>query len=154
MQGKSSSVFISALFIEHLLDNDWMMTTCKCRVSKLMERSRTLMHYIRAAILWVRGSCWKFCRVQAKVVTHWWAIISEAVTLINQNTVYTCFEARKEIAVLCILWHLWIISQPKDCSTWKEPGLVRYCFSGGVVYRQIRWPFWTLSSDVIRLVVI
>ena len=24
-------VLISALFIEHLLDNDWMMATCKCQ---------------------------------------------------------------------------------------------------------------------------
>ena len=45
------------------------------------------MHFIRAAILWVQESCWKFCRVQTKVVTHWWAIICEAVTLIDQNTV-------------------------------------------------------------------
>ena len=114
----------------------WQLASA--RVSKLLERSRTLMHYIRAAILWARESSWKCCRVQTKFVTHWGAIISEAVTLIDQNTVHTYFGAGKEIAVLCSLWHLWIISQPKDCSTWKEPGLVRYCFSGRVVYRQIR----------------
>ena len=106
-------------------------------VSKQLERSRTLMHYIRAAILWVRESCWRFCRVQTKVVTHWWTIISE-VTLIDQNTVYTCFDEGRRL--LCCV-------HCDTCGSYPSQKIVQLgrnqdwfviVFSGGVVYRQIR----------------
>ena len=125
------------LCLDCLLDNDWMMATCKCQGLQATVKIQNSKALYKGSNFVSSGELLELCRIQTKLVTHWWTIISE-VTLIDQNTVYTCFHARKEIAVLCTSWHLWIISQPKYCSKWKEPGLVRYYFSGRVVYRQIR----------------
>ena len=63
-------------------------------VSKLLERSRTQMHYIRETILWVQENWWKFCRVQTKGVTHWWTIISEVTSLIKTQFILALMQGR------------------------------------------------------------
>ena len=104
--------------------------------------------------LFVQGFCynaqWNFTTDYSCLHTRLWCCIHCDTELVTRHL---CFLFLFFVFVFVFVLFFVFLS-PANCWTCKEPRLVQYLSGSVISTDNTLWPFWTLSSDAIGLVVI